>query len=89
MVKDEIADLMQYQQKLEGQFEDAIARKKEPEWPTKGKDDKVDEAQMILVKAEDDLKISRELRNTVNIMGRNLKQSPLTADNLEKVQADR
>jgi hypothetical protein len=75
IVNDDIAQLVENQQQLEANFEDAINRKQ-----TGGKAAAVH---------GDVQKTTADLRNNAAIFAWSLKQNPLATDNLEKVQEDR
>ena len=83
IVGDEITQLVDNQKNLESRYEQVIERKQQLRGNSKN---------MLERKAEahrDGQAVGGELRNNLHVFARSLKQSPLTPDNLEKVQADR
>ena len=81
---DEISQLMDNQSKLEGRYEEMVAQKQ----GMRGGGGRA----LTEKRAEahrDAQALAGELRNATHVFGRGLKQSPLTSDNLEKVQHDR
>lgn len=84
IVGDEITQLVDNQRGLESRYEQTLDRKQQiGQGKTRSILDKKQEAQ------KDTQAIGGELRNNLHVFSRSLKQSPLTPDNLEKVQADR
>lgn len=83
IVGDEITQLVDGQKNLESRYEQVIDRKQQLQGNTKSVQDRKAE-----VKKEGQA-VGGDLRNSVHVFARSLKQSPLTPDNLEKVQADR
>jgi len=74
VVKDDIAQLVESQQELEANFEDAVNQK-----TVAGGDASSNNVQNA----------AANLRNNAAVFALSLKQHPLATDNLEKVQSDR
>ncbi len=83
VVDEDISQLVSGQQDLENKYEQVMSKKAE----MRG------EARSVVEKRADTRReaqnISGDLRNSTHVFARSLKQSPLTPDNVEKVQADR
>lgn len=78
MVKDEINHLVEEQKKLEGKYEQLMGSRS-GDLGQVTRQANVDQARSA----------GRDLTNSTYVMNRNLKQNPLTMDNLSKVQEDR
>ena len=84
-VDDEISQLVENQNRLEGRYEQMVSQKAGMRAGAGG-------YALTERRAEahrDAQTLAGELRNATHVFGRGLKQSPLTSDNLEKVQQDR
>lgn len=83
IVGDDIARLVGGQRKLEDRFENVLAQKND----LQGQGRVIAEQRASLQK--EGVAAAADLKNSTHVFARSLKQSPLTPDNLEKVQADR
>ena len=78
-----MAELVDGQKQLESKFETMVDNKKQLTGTTKSTLEKKAMLQQNVSQ------LGGDLRNSTHVFSRSVKQSPLTADNLEKVQADR
>ena len=88
IVDDEISQLVENQNRLEGRYEQMVSQKAGMRAGGPGAGGYA----LSERRAEahrDAQTLAGELRNATHVFGRGLKQSPLTSDNLEKVQQDR
>ena len=83
VVTDEISHLVDNQKQLESKFETIVDTKHQLQGKTRSAIEKQD------VIKRDIHQIGSDLKNSTHVFARSVKQSPLTTDNLEKVQADR
>lgn len=81
IVKDEITTLVDEQKKLEADYEE-IMTDRSTGFTAAGAATK----QANRTKAQ---QAGKDITNSTNVMTRNLKQNPLTSDNLSKIQEDR
>lgn len=79
---DEITRLVQDQMSLETNFDTAVTKRKDLR-TTKGTTSQLTGAEKDIASAGDDLKANLQM------FARGMKQSPLTQDNLTKIQIDR
>ena len=83
LVNNEIGNLVSNQHDLENKYENVLSKKEGLQGPGTSMADQ-------RLQADKEAKSTLgDLRQSTNMFARGLKQSPLTADNLEKVQADR
>ena len=88
IVDDEISQLVENQNRLESRYEQMVSQKA----GMRGGGPAGRGYALTERRAEahrDAQTLAGELRNATHVFGRGLKQSPLTSDNLEKVQQDR
>ena len=83
MVDDDITQLVSGQRNLEERYVDVMSKKAELRGPGRAMAEQRANIQRTASAA------GADLRNSTHVFARSLKQSPLTPDNLEKVQADR
>ena len=81
MVKDDIGALVDEQKKLEGAYENVMTERAAGQGHAGSATRAANRTAAHTA--------SRDLSNSTNVMTRNLKQNPLTMDNLSKVQEDR
>ena len=81
MVKDDIGALVDEQKKLEGAYENVMTERAAGQGHAGSATRAANRTAAHTA--------SKDLSNSTNVMTRNLKQNPLTMDNLSKVQEDR